>query len=90
LFDDLGILSQRLDEVEAKVKELTQERSKLNPLIPSELGRANEIDRTFFRMQKDVKSLRAQVDAVIQRLTAIPEAGEAWLNFLVQLKREKL
>jgi hypothetical protein len=87
-FCELEALGGQLDALEAKIKKLTGERAGLNLLINSELSRANEIDRGFFHLQKEAKALRLQMDAIIQKLTAIPDTGNSWINFLLQFKEE--
>lgn len=88
--DELTTLGGQLDALEGKTKDLHKEKSGLNLLINAELARSNEIDRSFPRLAKQTKGAQARINELVTRLTEVPDTGIAWLNFLTQLKKEKL
>jgi chromosome segregation ATPase len=90
-FDELAKLTPSLDDLETQVKDLLNEKSKLNMLITPELARWNELDRKIPFLQGQAKGFRRQMEEIVQRLTAIPKdiKESTLMNFLFQLNKEK-
>ena len=80
-FAELAELGAQMDAFEAEKRSLHEERGKLNPLKNADMKALGLMDMRVSKIEKQLRSLRKKVDAIVLQLTELPaDDSLLWLT----------
>jgi len=90
-FAELAELGAQMDALEAEKRSLHEERGKLNPLKNADMKALGLMDMRVIKIEKQLRSLRKKVDAIVLQLTELPaDDSLLWLTSKKGVSHDKL
>jgi chromosome segregation ATPase len=90
-FAELAELGAQMDAFEAEKRSLHEERGKLNPLKNADMKALGLMDMRVSKIEKQLRSLRKKVDAIVLQLTELPaDDSLLWLTSKKGVSHDKL